>query len=101
MTIPLSHSFQADGKVTAFTLFIPSRVPAAGAERSVSQPELAAGGKIFALGQNALVVVDVVLPTMLRLVCIRKPSIDAGSDKLEGLGDTFVVRHLGDLLRVN
>ena len=37
---------------------------------------LAAGGEVLALGVDALVVVDVVLPAVLGLVHVREPSID-------------------------
>jgi hypothetical protein len=38
---------------------------------------LAAGGKVLALGDDALVVVDVVLPAVLSLVLVREAGIEA------------------------
>lgn len=52
--------------------------------------------KVFSLGSDALVVVDVVLPAVLGLVHVREASIGADCHELEGLGDeiiAIVVRH--------
>jgi hypothetical protein len=38
---------------------------------------LAAGSKILALGDDALVVIDIVLPAVLGLVLVRETSVEA------------------------
>lgn len=58
------------------SLVVPSLVPSAGAKRSVGKEELAARGKVLALGVDALVVIDVVLPAVLSLVLVGEPGID-------------------------
>jgi len=37
---------------------------------------LAAGREVFAFGEDAFVVIDVVLPAVLRLVCVGKAGVE-------------------------
>merc|ERR1712137_1189975 len=68
---------ELDGEVSGLTLVVPSRCPAVGAEGLVCQHELAAGSKVLALGDDALVGVDVVLPAVLGLVLVGEAGIEA------------------------
>jgi hypothetical protein len=86
---------EVDGEVARLSLLVPSLVPSARAEGSVSEEKLAARSEILALGVDALVVVDVVLPAVLGLVHVRVAGVDTGGDELEGLGLALIVRHFG------
>lgn len=58
------------------SLLIPSLVPSAGAQGSVGQPELTTRSKVLTLGEDALVIVDVVLPAVLGLVHVGETGVD-------------------------
>lgn len=61
---------------------------------------LAAGLEVLALGVDALVVVDVVLPAVLGLVLVREAGVEASSHELEGHSHTLlVVRHVCGISR--
>lgn len=52
-------------------------VPARVTQRSVSIAYLTARSKVFTLGNDALVVINVVLPAVLGLVHVREAGIEA------------------------
>lgn len=47
------------------TLIIPTLTPGTRTKRAIGEEELAAGLEVFTLGEDALVVIDVVLPAVL------------------------------------
>jgi len=61
-TVPLS--IQSGGEVAVIALRIPPLEPGVGTQRSVGVVELLARGEFLALGVDALVVIDVVLPAL-------------------------------------
>lgn len=82
---------QSQRKRAFLALIIPPFRPRAGAQGVVGNVELTAGLEILAFGKNALVIIDIVLPAMLRLILVGKASVEPGSHKFERHGYTLLV----------
>jgi hypothetical protein len=92
---------QLGREVASLAQVVPPANPSRRAQRAVCDLELVARSKILALGVDALVIVNVVLPAVLGLVLVREPCVRANSHELEGHSNelVIVVGHLDGCVR--